>query len=51
LQTNSNLQIEGEQRRYYNYNTKVVNNYLASYLNSTVVNNLEFSKYSPNVFR
>jgi hypothetical protein len=44
--TDSRLQSEREQPRYYSYSIKVANNSHASRLTRTFVNNLEFSKFS-----
>jgi len=41
--TDSHLQSEREQLRYYSYNIKVANNSLASCLTRIFVSNLEFS--------
>jgi len=43
-ETDSHLQREREQLRYYSYSIKVANNSLASRLTRNFVNSLEFSK-------
>ena len=40
--THSHLQSGREQLRYYNYNIKVANNYLASFFSVGISDNLEF---------
>jgi len=46
METDSHLQSEREQLRYYSYSIKVANNSLPSRLTRVVVNSLEFSKFS-----